>query len=46
MTGSRDPIMKYIQGGLTTEQDIMLDNALHKYVGEHILVGQCPPEFG
>lgn len=39
MPGSRDPIMKYSQGGLATEQDIMLANAIHKYVDEHILVG-------
>ena len=39
MAGARDPITKYSQGGLATEKDIMLANALHQYVDKHVLVG-------
>jgi len=39
MARARDPVMKYGQVELATEQDIMLANTLHEYVNKHILVG-------
>ncbi|MCK4354214.1 MAG: acyl-CoA dehydrogenase family protein, partial [Dehalococcoidia bacterium] len=39
MAGARDPITKYSQGGLATEKDIMLANALHEYIDKQMLVG-------